>query len=298
MHVLGAGQSLGREHAVDNEPVAELALPAWSGDRVANRNYYYLHGEVLAQEELATNSIFYHHNDDLGTTQVMTDDSGQAVWSASYEPFRLEGEWRGGADNLLRFPGQYDDKAAGFGTGYYNYHRYYDPQTGRYAQVDPIIAVSRAGVGSKSSSGTILVPPKGNLFTYAGSEPLTRVDPTGQRWVRGGQPRMPFECVSNTFDERERPSGTPKCPCGKLLRVITCGYSVCGGWLWEQEGAYAWLWQDVCYGSNWLGRPDPATGGEWETKYIQSYECVSPNEGPHSPNPFRWGFGDPIASAH
>ncbi len=35
----------------------------------------------------------------------------------------------------LRFPGQYADTETG---GVYNWHRYYDPPTGRYLQVEPL----------------------------------------------------------------------------------------------------------------------------------------------------------------
>jgi len=34
-----------------------------------------------------TERIYYYHNDHLGTPQVMTDESGQVVWKADYEPF-------------------------------------------------------------------------------------------------------------------------------------------------------------------------------------------------------------------
>ena len=63
----------------------------------------------------------------------------------------------------LRFPGQYYDAETGL---YYNWHRYYEPSTGRYVTSDPIGLV--AGL---------------NIYSYAAQNPLYWVDPLGLfRW--------------------------------------------------------------------------------------------------------------------
>jgi RHS repeat-associated protein len=109
--------------------------------------------------------IKFIHNDHLGTPHAVTDESGQLVWKASYEPFGeaevnedVDGD--GVAYELnLRFPGQYYDAESGL---HYNYFRDYDPSSGRYFESDP------AGL-------------KGGLNTYAyvDGNPITKTDPLG-----------------------------------------------------------------------------------------------------------------------
>ncbi|HEY3358409.1 MAG TPA: RHS repeat-associated core domain-containing protein [Polyangia bacterium] len=175
--------------------LTEVALmPA----EVVERSYYYLAGEVLAQRRLAVNGtsvparFYWHHNDELGTTQVLSNDAGQAVWSASYDPFRLD-EVENGldpyAENPLRFPGQFDDKARGTGVFAYNYHRYYDPGTGRYIQNDPLTMMGVMGL---------------HPYGYAGQNPLVYVDRKGLRFdvvgagETGGMAAWAF--VTSAFD--------------------------------------------------------------------------------------------------
>jgi len=59
----------------------------------------------------------------------------------------------------LRFPGQYYDKHTGL---YYNHHRYYNPQIGRYMEPDPI-----------GLAGGL------NPYAYANNNPVMEVDPSG-----------------------------------------------------------------------------------------------------------------------
>jgi len=66
----------------------------------------------------------------------MTDDSGTVVWEGMYLPFgEATVHPQSKVVNNFRFPGQYYDEETGL---HYNYHRYYDPRTGRYLTPDPI----------------------------------------------------------------------------------------------------------------------------------------------------------------
>ena len=86
-------------------------------------------------------AIYYYHNDHLGTPQMMTDYDGDVVWDAAYEPFGKINEFATQTiTNNFRFPGQYEDSMTGM---YYNHHRYYMPQLGRYNRYDELAISGR-----------------------------------------------------------------------------------------------------------------------------------------------------------
>ncbi len=58
-------------------------------------------------------SIYYFHNDHLGTPQKLTDSTGAIVWSADYLPFGRADVNIATVENNLRFAGQYYDQDTG-----------------------------------------------------------------------------------------------------------------------------------------------------------------------------------------
>ena len=107
---------------------------------------------------------YFYQNDHLGTPQKMTAVNGAVVWSAKYSSFgEAEVEPTSTVENHLRFPGQYFDGETGL---HYNWHRYYDPDAGRYLTPDPI-----------GLTGGI------NPFVYSYNHPVNYTDPYGLfRW--------------------------------------------------------------------------------------------------------------------
>jgi len=120
--------------------------------------YVYLGDQLLAMIRPGE-SVYYFHNDHLGTPQVLTDDSQAIAWKAVYTPFGDAVPSIQTVENPFRFPGQYYDPETGL---HYNYFRYYNPQTGRYITPDPI-----------GLEGGI------NLFVYTENNPAAFVDPLG-----------------------------------------------------------------------------------------------------------------------
>ena len=121
---------------------------------------------LIAFSAQAAETLYYFHNDHLGTPQVMTDETQAVVWHANYRPFGETVITTATIENNLRFPGQYFDVESGL---HYNYFRYYDPGTGRYVSSDPI-----------GLEGGL------NTFAYTMWNPVNYIDPDGKSPVHIG----------------------------------------------------------------------------------------------------------------
>lgn len=120
-------------------------------------------GRPLAQ--IAGGTLTFLHPDHLGTPRLGTDAGRAIVWQWYERPFGT-GPPGGAATVNLRYPGQYFDAESGL---HQNWHRTYDPGSGRYLESDPVGLA--AGV---------------NTFGYVGGNPLSFIDPMGLWSVREG----------------------------------------------------------------------------------------------------------------
>lgn len=127
------------------------------------RQYIYLGWQPVAL--LEAGEIYTIHSNHLNAPVAVSDSTGRIVWRAHYAPFgRAHIEDNPDGDHIafqlnLRLPGQYEDTETGL---YYNYYRYYDPETGRYLSSDPLDL--NAGM---------------NTHAYAANDPVRNIDPTG-----------------------------------------------------------------------------------------------------------------------
>ncbi len=148
--------------------------------------------------------IYRIYTDQLNTPRVITDASGKTLWNWDSTPF---GETKPNEDvdgdgialsYNPRFPGQLYDQETGL---HYNYHRDYNPETGRYVQSDPI-----------GLAGGM------NTFGYAYQNPYGYVDPDGRlAWFvplivgvlfeGGGLALEAYDNQNNTCGDCIQPSG-------------------------------------------------------------------------------------------
>jgi RHS repeat-associated protein len=150
----------------------------------ATRDYVWAGNTLVAVLDTPAqggDTLHYVYTDGLGTPRAITTQDGTEVWDwpAVQNPF---GERAASGNEYtfnLRFPGQYFDQETGL---HYNYHRDYEPATGRYLESDPI--------GLKAGVST---------YDYAMANPLASTDPTGLRACKGVWVEVSWERVYNIW---------------------------------------------------------------------------------------------------
>jgi len=135
---------LGQRIIKEADGVTTIFLYDFDGNIIAesdesgnfDKEYLYRSSSRLALVDVGTGELYYYGNDRLGMPQILTDLTNTVVWEAVYDPFgEADINPNSSVVSNFRFPGQYFDSETGL---HYNYHRYYDPATGRYITPDPI----------------------------------------------------------------------------------------------------------------------------------------------------------------
>ncbi|MGV9617340.1 RHS repeat-associated core domain-containing protein [Streptomyces tendae] len=91
--------------------------------------------DQATQEEIDSR-FFAIVTDLVGTPTELVDETGEIAWRARRTLWGVT-TWKTSSTAFtpLRFAGQYHDPESGL---HYNYHRYYDPETARFASPDPL----------------------------------------------------------------------------------------------------------------------------------------------------------------
>jgi RHS repeat-associated protein len=120
----------------------------------------YIYGPTGQLAKRVNDITEYYNTDHLGSTRLVTSESGITTEEIMYKPF---GEQLSETDERYTYNGKELDE-----TGFYYYGaRYYDPTVGRFISRDPL-------TGKKESPQTL------NRYAYCLNNPLRYIDPAGE----------------------------------------------------------------------------------------------------------------------
>jgi RHS repeat-associated protein len=139
---------------------------------VITRNIFDSSGALVATVNGGTStSTVYIHPDILGSTNVITNASGQFLEALNYRPFGSTNLDLGTTGNEGRgYIGQIADPESSL---LYLNARYMNPQQGQFLSEDPVNI-------SLQSSALLTDPQNLNFYAYANDNPITGKDPNGK----------------------------------------------------------------------------------------------------------------------
>ncbi|MEM7587662.1 MAG: RHS repeat-associated core domain-containing protein, partial [Acidobacteriota bacterium] len=142
------------------------------------RDYVYRGSQLLASVEPDTSGgerTLHLHLDHLGTPRQVTGPGAIEVSRHHYFPFGDEATDPLQDEVALKFTGHERDENGGAGVLDYMHARYCSPVLGRFASIDPILSADPAK------------PQSWNKYSYAASNPLRFIDPTGLYICEGAE---------------------------------------------------------------------------------------------------------------
>jgi RHS repeat-associated protein len=155
----------------------------------ANDYIYGPNDKVVEQVAAASGTPAYLHQDRAGSTRLITDGSGAVIGSNSYDPYGDPVSHTGTASSPFGYDGEYTDVS---GLVFLR-ARYYDPATGQFITVDPLVDATRTP------------------YAFAGDNPVNNVDPSGDYEVHSGPDAdaYGYSTQSNGSDGGEPPRPMP-----------------------------------------------------------------------------------------
>jgi RHS repeat-associated protein len=184
-------------------------------DALGNLQNAYVYGNDLVSQS-DNNETFFYHVDGLGSTRVLTDESGNIEESYNYDAY---GNLMAGdaSENAYLFAGEQRDIETGLD---YLRARYYDPTLGRFISRD-------------AYSGSLEDPMSLHKYQYAHANPVINIDPSGYFSL---QDLMASKVVQNILSSL-RTIGLTSAKI-KLLGSAVLNGSFFGGFVGGVIGAY------------------------------------------------------------
>jgi RHS repeat-associated protein len=148
--------------------VWNTVTPGGNPELVVDGTTNYVYGpDGLPLEQISSSgTVLYYLHDQLGSTRAITNSSGSVIVSYTYNPFgtlaATSGSLPTGDTNPFGFAGTFADSESGF---LYLINRYYDPTTGQFVSVDPLVGVT------------------GESYVFTNDNPLNEIDPLGQTGI-------------------------------------------------------------------------------------------------------------------
>ncbi len=139
-------------------------IPEIIGD--ANTAYVTGPGGLPLEQITPARAVHYYHQDQLGSTRAITDQTGNVSATNTYDPYGNPIAQTGTLTNPFGYAGQYTDPETGL---QYLRARYYDPNTQNFLTRDPLTPTTRTP------------------YNYTNNTPTNTTDPTGLQCSTGGQ---------------------------------------------------------------------------------------------------------------
>jgi RHS repeat-associated protein len=176
-------------------------------------NYIYGPNDLPIEQIDANGHPTYLHHDQLGSTRLITNQTGNTTATFTYNPYGKLAASTGTATTPLGYAGQYTDPNTGL---IYMRARWYDPATGQFMSMDPLEAVTQ------------------QPYSYAGDDPINGTDPTGLDDAVLG-----LEGASRNAAACQQDPNSPACAGTGALNAIGSGASWVAGKVWQHRGAVA-----------------------------------------------------------
>jgi RHS repeat-associated protein len=103
-------------------------------------SYVYGEGGLPLEQIDGAGNVTYLHHDQLGSTRLLTDASGNVTGTYSFDAYGVITGRTGTTRTNLLYAGQYRDGESGL---YYLRARYYDPTTAQFLTRDPAVTSTR-----------------------------------------------------------------------------------------------------------------------------------------------------------